>query len=126
MISDKDAGPRTLLIVEDNLLVAMELQALVEELGYAVGGRAGTVAGALRLLDGADCAFDAAVLDVNLGAETAFPIADRLEALGVPFVFATGYDALERTAPPRHRKRICIAKPYARRDLRQALKEIED
>lgn len=97
---------------------------MVEDLGYEVGGRAGTVAGAMRLLNNGG-AFDLAVLDVNLGAETAFPIADRLEELGVPFIFATGYEALEKTAPLRHRARICIPKPYSNRTLHKALKEAE-
>ncbi len=81
-----------LLVVEDDYLMASELVYALEELGAAVAGPAGSVAEALALVEG-DGRLDGAVLDVNLGGERVFPVADALMARGVPFVFATGYDS---------------------------------
>ena len=78
------------LVVEDEFLLAMDLELLLERRGYRVLGPAATVAEALRLLDGG--VPDAALLDVNLRGETVTPVAARLRALGVPFVLASAYD----------------------------------
>jgi CheY-like chemotaxis protein len=83
---------RRILIVEDEYIIAADLAQLLEGLGVTVIGPVGSVADALALLAG-EPAIDAAVLDVTLGTEKIFPVADALRARGVPFVFATGYDA---------------------------------
>jgi CheY-like chemotaxis protein len=80
-----------LLIVEDEYLIAADLAATFEALGFEVAGPAGSVAEALTLLENVD-GLDAAVLDINLGDERAYPVADRLRARGIPFIFTTGYD----------------------------------
>lgn len=85
------AGSR-LLLVEDDYLVAAILSQEFEDAGAEVVGPAPTVAAALDLL-AAGSIVDAAVLDVSLGGEKVWPVADALQARGVPFVFATGYDA---------------------------------
>jgi two-component SAPR family response regulator len=77
------------MIVEDEMLVAMELEALLAEEGCAVVGPAPTTARALALLD--EELPDAAILDVNLDGQTAAPVAAALNAQGVPFVLASGY-----------------------------------
>jgi CheY-like chemotaxis protein len=82
---------RRILVVEDEYMIAADLSLSLEELGAVVVGPAGSVADALALAAG-EPELDAAVLDVNLGSEKAFPVADALLARGVPFVFATGYD----------------------------------
>jgi two-component SAPR family response regulator len=79
------------LIVEDQFLLADELSLLIEQYGAKVIGPAGTVASALRLLG--EHSPDIALLDVNLGAERVYPVADELLRTGVPFVFMTGYDS---------------------------------
>src|SRR4051812_36415564 len=88
------------LVVEDETLIAMMIEDLLADMGCIVVGAAATIAQALALL--ADPAFqiDGALLDVNLGGEKVFPVADALAQRAIPFVFATGYgkDALE----PRH------------------------
>jgi CheY-like chemotaxis protein len=81
-----------LLIVEDEYLIAADLAIALEEQGAAVLGPVGSVADAIALIAAEDT-FDAAVLDINLGRERAWPIADELRRRGVPFIFATGYDA---------------------------------
>ena len=90
---EPDAHPlqgRRVLVVEDDFMIADELQHMLESLGSHVVGPASTVADALQLIS--DCLVELAVLDVNLGGEKAYPIADVLRVRGIPFVFATGYD----------------------------------
>jgi DNA-binding response OmpR family regulator len=77
-------------MVEDEMILAFMLEDLLLEAGFAVQ-RASRIDDALALLESED--FDAAVLDVNLGGEPVFPLADRLRERGVPILFATGYGA---------------------------------
>ena len=88
-------GP-LVLIVEDELLIAMDLERTLGRHGYRVLGPATTVAAALRLLDGETP--DAALLDVNLRGEMVTPVAEALRARGVPFVLASAYDRAQLTA----------------------------
>ena len=80
-----------ILVVEDEYMIAADLAQTLEKLGAVVVGPAPTVGRALRLVE-AEGQLDGAVLDINLGSEKAYPVADALIARGVPFVFATGYD----------------------------------
>jgi len=84
---------KRVLVVEDYALVAMLLENILLEAGAEVVGPAVTVSEALLLIEGAasDGGLSAAVLDINLDGEAVTPVADRLAALGVPFLFATGY-----------------------------------
>lgn len=79
----------SVLAVEDEALVAMCLEDILLDLGCAVLGPAARVHQALKLLDTEHV--DIAVLDVNVAGEVVFPVADKLKALGVPFIFATAY-----------------------------------
>lgn len=81
---------RRILVVEDEYLIAADLTELLEDLGAVVVGPARSVKEALGRLE-RDGAPDAALLDINLGHEKAFPIADALIERGVPFIFTTGY-----------------------------------
>lgn len=81
---------RRILVVEDEYAIAADLAFNLERAGLQVVGPAGSVRQALTLIE-SEGALDGALLDVNLGKERAFPIADELAARGVPFVFATGY-----------------------------------
>jgi DNA-binding response OmpR family regulator len=82
---------RLVLVVEDEFLIAMDLEVRLERHGWRVLGPAATVAGALRLLDGGGERPDVALLDADLRGEAATPVAERLRALGVPFVLASAY-----------------------------------
>ena len=77
-----------LLIVEDALLLALELEAGLEEAGATIVGSAADVGEAMTFVDQP---LDAAVLDANLNGASVMPVAEALAARGVPFVFATGY-----------------------------------
>jgi two-component sensor histidine kinase/DNA-binding response OmpR family regulator len=80
-----------LLLVEDEALTGMMMSDMLTELGFDVIGPFGRVADAMAAVGRED--FHAAVLDVNLDGEMVYPVADAVVALGVPFVFVTGYSA---------------------------------
>jgi CheY-like chemotaxis protein len=111
---------RRILLVEDEYLIAFDLASLLESKGAEVIGPAASVHEALALL-GTGTLPDAAVLDVNLGNERVFPVADELEAANVPFVFLSGYDA--KVIPGRYATVPCCTKPLDRRRLVRVLAE---
>lgn len=100
-------------------MVAMLVQDLLTDLGCGVVQVAGTVEEGLRLAAPGRIVIDAAILDVNLGGEKVFPVADVLAACGVPFIFATGYGAAG--LEPRYANHPVIAKPFRRHALEDLL-----
>lgn len=78
-----------ILVVEDETIVSFLLEDMLEQLGCAEVWQAGRIEEALAMLD--QRRPDAVVLDVNLGGQRSYPVATRLDVMGVPFVFATGY-----------------------------------
>ncbi|MEO0031763.1 MAG: hypothetical protein RIS94_1521 [Pseudomonadota bacterium] len=98
---------RTILVVEDEFIVAAMLADIIEDEGAEVLGPAGSLAEALELA-GRD-GIDAAVLDWNLGGEPGAPVARALAARGVPFVIATGYGGVE----DEFAHITVLSKPYA-------------
>jgi ActR/RegA family two-component response regulator len=122
-MSDREAerlhGMR-LLIVEDEYLIAADLAVALEERGAMVLGPVGSIADALALIAAEDT-LDAAVLDINLGRERAWPIADALRQRGVRFIFATGYDPWIIPEPYREVPRC--EKPVDTRVLARLLNE---
>jgi len=86
------AGNR-IMIVEDEALVAMALRESLDEMGFSVLGPFNRISEAMIALRNNH--IDAAVLDVNLGGEMIYPLADVLAADHVPFIFITGYGAEE-------------------------------
>ena len=79
---------RTILVVEDEPLIAMMLEDFLESLGHSVTATCESVADALTAAD--QGGFDLAILDVNLKGESVWPVAERLREKNVPFVIATG------------------------------------
>jgi CheY-like chemotaxis protein len=115
---DQPFAGRRLLIVEDELLIALELQHIVEQLGGTVVGPAGSVEGALQLLS--ETTPDAALLDANLRGDRVTPVAQACRDRSVPFAVVTGYGRLELAEPllqsaPRARK------PFDRRGIHKVL-----
>jgi DNA-binding NtrC family response regulator len=100
------------LVVEDEPLIAMEVQDLLTESGCTVIGPASSVEQGMRLMKEEDV--DGAVLDVNLGGEMVFPLADALAGQSIPFVYVTGYGKLLRACD---HSRPVLQKPYANQDL---------
>ena len=85
-----------ILIVEDEILVAMLLEDIVTDLGHEPVGPMMRLQPALAAAEGMD--FDFAILDVNLAGQQSFPVADRLMRRGIPFIFASGYGRAGLTA----------------------------
>ena len=81
-------GQRSILVVEDEPLIAMMLEDFLESLGHSVTATCESVADALAEADKGG--FDLAILDVNLKGESVWPVASRLREKNVPFVIATG------------------------------------
>jgi CheY-like chemotaxis protein len=112
---------RRVLIVEDEYLIAMEVKRWLQRAGADVVGPVPSVERALDLIAGG--ALDAAVLDLNLGGRgTAFPVADRLRALGVPHLFATGDVQVARGSGYEDRPRL--EKPFVEAELVRAVAEL--
>jgi CheY-like chemotaxis protein len=104
-------------LVEDEILVAINTEDALVELGFEIAGTATNLSRAVELAR--EEALDLAVLDVNLNGEASFPAAEVLRARGIPFLFATGYglegiDPTLADAPT-------LKKPYRISDLRQAI-----
>ena len=97
-----------ILVVEDEPIVAMSLEDILDDLGYAVVGPAFRLAHALELA--ADEAIDAAILDVNMGDGHSYGVASLLHGRGIPYVFATGYG--RSGLDPGHEDAPVLPKPY--------------
>ena len=107
-----------LLLVEDEFVLALGLADTLADLGAVVVGPVATVEDALALVERVP-EIDAAVLDVNLGREVAYPVADALLARGIPFFLAT---ANERAALPERFANVAIcSKPFRVDDFRDAV-----
>ncbi|MCF7750105.1 response regulator [Bacillus subtilis subsp. subtilis] len=105
------------LLVEDESLVAMMVEDCLIELGYDVAAVAASVEAALAAVQAGT--IDCAVLDVNLGGTPSFPVAEALEARGIPYMFVTGYDGA--AIPAHFRPRHGLQKPFRVRELQEAL-----
>lgn len=108
MIPQQILSGRPVLVVEDDYQLAMALTRQLSELGAVVLGPSSNVEDALRQIASTDD-LAGAILDANLGEEMVFPVADELERLHIPFLFATGYEP--DVIPARHRERIMLRKP---------------
>ena len=107
------------LVVEDEALVAMLVEDMLGDLGCRVLGPAGSVRQALELLDRETP--QAAILDVNLGGESVYPVADVLKAAGVPFVLATGYG--EAGVAHAYRQAPVLQKPFEQAELERRFRQ---
>ena len=112
---------QTVLLVEDSLIIALDAEDILSRMGAAKVISDGTVIGAVSAIDSEQPDF--AILDINLGDHTSFPIADRLDDLGIPFLFATGYGE-QAKLPERHRRRVVLQKPYSLPVLARSIPEL--
>jgi len=101
--------PRSILIVEDEPLIAMMLEDFLDSLGHSVAGTCETVGDALSKVD--EGGFDVAIVDVHLkNGEHIWPVADRLAERGIPFILATGGHI--EPPPARHADAPVLSKPF--------------
>jgi PAS domain S-box-containing protein len=82
---------KQVMVVEDEALIGMMMKDTLTGLGLTVNGPFSRLSAALRAARDDDVDF--AILDVNLGGEPVYPVADALAARGIPFIFVTGYGA---------------------------------
>ena len=108
------------LLVEDEIMVALLLEEMLAELDFEV---VGPVARLDRAVEMAQLqALDLALLDVNLNGKETYPVAEALAAREIPLVFVTGYGRGTLRAP--YRDRPTLQKPFRRDDLRELLAEV--
>lgn len=112
----------SILVVEDEALATMMLEAMLAEVGCEIAAVAATVAEALAGI-GACERISAAILDVNLNGEKVFPVANALLRRDIPFVFSTGYGPADLAR--RYPRAGLLFKPYDLDDLSQALDDLE-
>src|SRR5215471_17048410 len=113
---------KRVLVVEDDALVGLDIAQQLTDVGLEVVGPAISVARALRLMGDWGC--DVAVLDVNLGSETAEPIALELRARRTPFVVVSGYSSEQH--PPGFHGAPRLSKPVRPEELVTILRKCMD
>lgn len=115
LVSDRMA--KRILVVEDEYLVALDLEELLIGMGHQVIGPASRIDEALDLARCSD--IDFALLDVNLAGIPSFPVADVLRERGIPFVFSTGYGSDGLVDGYRHE--TALRKPYEAEKIADAI-----
>ena len=105
------------LIVEDEWLIAQDTASSLRHSGHHIVGPTSSVASALQLID--KDRIDAALLDIQLNGETSLPLAQELQARGIPFAFITGYGQLD--VPPEFRSHEFLQKPASSVEILAAL-----
>ena len=116
----KTPGSWRILLVEDEMLVAMLLEDMLSEAGHTLVGPMARVEQAVAAVQ--QEAIDLAILDVNVGGEEVYPVAEALAAREIPFAFATGYGAHGLREP--WQDRPTLQKPFHRSDLFRMVAEL--
>ncbi|HVC57692.1 MAG TPA: response regulator [Stellaceae bacterium] len=110
----------SILIVEDEPMLAFALEEFLIDAGFAIAGVAGRLATALTMIE--SVVFDVAILDANLAGVDASPAASALRARGLPFIVVSGY--LPSQQGSAFSGALCLQKPYPPDRLIQALHTI--
>lgn len=116
------SGAVTVLIVEDEFLIAMETEAVLRENGYSVVGTAASIEKAMEFLEGSTP--DIAILDVNLRGKSIFPVAVLLKAMAVPFIFASAYSPNNHDGIEIFKDVVNVGKPIRKKILVDALRAV--
>ncbi len=122
MATRRDPIDRKVLVVEDEMIIALGIEEALLDLGAQVVGPAARLDAALQLAR--EACIDAAILDINIRGGNSYAVADILAERGIPFVFCSGYSdwALEE----RHRDRPRLTKPYSSQDLKNRVQQLWD
>jgi DNA-binding response OmpR family regulator len=113
---------KSVLVVEDEFLLALQLEELLQSRGATVRGPYGRLEDALKAAERED--FDLAILDVNLSGTMVYPLAEHLLERGIPFLFITGYSLTN--LPERFRGIRRLNKPCEPAQLAAALRDISE
>lgn len=108
---------RSALVVEDEVMIRMMVVDMLEQLGYRIAAEAGDIDDAVRLAKSTE--FDFAILDVNVNGRLISPVAETIEGLNRPFVFATGYGV--QGLPEKFRDRPLLQKPFQMETLSKVI-----
>ncbi|MDQ4420074.1 response regulator [Sphingobium sp. DEHP117] len=101
---------RSILVVEDEAIIAMMLEEYLQALGHSLCGVATSLDEANALIGEKGGAIDLAILDCHLGEEEVWPVADRLAEMGVPIILSSGGSI--SSLPPRYARCAMLHKPY--------------
>jgi CheY-like chemotaxis protein len=118
-LSKRELSNRKVLVVEDEMMIAMLIEDMLDEFGCVLVGPATTVPRALELISKES--MDIAILDLNLDGQDTYVIADALQQKNVPFIFATGYGSTGLRKE--YGSRPILTKPFQQTDLEMALAE---
>jgi CheY-like chemotaxis protein len=119
-LSANDLQGIRVLLVEDQMIIAMQIEDMLHAAGCEVVGPVGTLQAAITLAH--EEALDLAVLDVSFDGEKVYLAAEELQARGIPFILATGYG--ESTLPEKWRNQPRLNKPFRREQLEQFLRSV--
>lgn len=108
---------KRVLVVEDEMMIAMMLEDMLADLGHEVAGVAMRLPQALEMARTTDASV--AILDINLDGRRSFPVAEVLRQRGVKLIFASGYGSPGLEAP--FLEEIILKKPFEASDIRSAL-----
>ena len=110
----------SILLVEDEYLIALDAEEMLNEMGAAAVKVVSTIEDAqVRIAEGG---FDLAILDVNLNGRMSTPLAEALRGLGIPIVFTTGYSLRHRPIAGLE-DCICVNKPYTAQRLKEGVSQ---
>jgi len=113
-------GRKRVMLVEDSLIIALDAEDILDRFGADVA-TASTPEAAHDILDKGH--IDFAILDINLGDQTSFGIADRLNEMNIPFFFASGYGE-QASLPMQHRSTSVVQKPYTTHNIANAIESL--
>ncbi len=113
----KGNASRSVLMVEDEIMIRMMVADMLEQIGYRIAAEAGDIDEAIRLVQSTE--FDIAILDVNVNGKVISPVAEAVELRRRPFIFATGYGM--QGLPEKFRDRPALQKPFQMDALARAI-----
>jgi DNA-binding response OmpR family regulator len=117
-MSENESGGRRILVVEDEMLIAMIIEDALKDSGGEIVGPVATLEKALKLAEEGE--FDAAILDVTIRGGEVYPVAELLLKRGIPFVFSSGYG--DWALPEELRDKPRLTKPFTAAALEEQLR----
>ncbi|MQQ35971.1 response regulator [Pseudomonas sp. SZ57] len=118
--SDDQTSLPKVLLVEDETMLAMLMEMMLEDLGFATAYHASTLNEGIEYARNGE--YDLAILDINIIGGDSFPIAAAIADRGIPFMFCSGYG--RPGIPDAWLNRRCVAKPFSAEQLSEALSEL--
>ena len=120
MTACTDLTNRRILVVEDDLAIAVLIEEVLQDAGCIVVGPVAKLDDALQLAS--EEALDAAILDITIRGGKVFPVVGHLQARGVPFALASGYG--DWALPEALRNQPRLVKPFTAGDLRAQVRSL--